>query len=397
MKKINNISAPLTITTRRPTVTSEFSIKVAGGGSLTQAEDTTYSPSLYEPDRSIFPLILEPAFSAIDDSTKESLSTNAVYKWYVNEVVETWDSSKEEGLVPETLISGNYYLEKDAESGIPTGRLVITKNVDYLTTVTIFCIVNYTDSIHSAIYKEEQHILLTTENKPEDFYDVNMLTPSPIIYNPFGDFTEEETDSTISIKADVTKGKEHLDEEQLAGIKFFWYFDDIPVEESGSSAYVSGQGTDTLVIDADYADMLTIKVMIANNPSASEPNVHALDEKVLKWEYPQITVEPYSLSGSAVKNSEGEKVFMPFVKVNGHDLAEAKWKKYMRLQWVSKDTATGVETERGWGEVAIINNSELYSKDTAININAFLLGPLEKVTMNEEEITQDGEQIWCRN
>lgn len=395
MKKINNISAPLTITTKRPTVTSEFSIKVVGGGSLTQAEDTTFTPTLFQPDRGMFPLILEPAFTAIDNETKESLVPTATYKWYINGLVDSWDSSKEEGLVPETLTSGNYYLEKSG--GVFTGKLVVKKNVHYLSSVTIYCVVNYTDSIHSGIYAEEQHIMLTSENKPEDFFDVNMLIESPIVYNPLIDVTDTETPSTISIKAQVTKGKDPVTNEQLANIKFFWYFNDVLADRSDSAAYVGGQGTDTLVVDADYADKLSIKVKIANSQSATEPNIHALDERVLTWEYPQISVEPYSMAGSAVKSAEGEKLFKPLIKIKGQDVAESKWKKYMRLQWVSEDSASGVETDRGWGDIIRIKNSELYTKDTNVTINPYLLGPLEKVTLNGSNITQDGEQVWSRN
>ena len=393
MKKINNIGAPTVITTRRTALITSFTIEVVAGGTLSQAMDNTLNPILWLPDRTVTPLILAPVFEAYDSETLASLSNTASYKWYVQKV-QSWNASTQEGEVIETLTAADgYYLER--QNNQLTGRLVVTKNVDFQSPIVIICQVSYTDSAHSTIFTDETSVMLTTENKPEDFYDVNMIATSPIRFNPFSDLTDTPTPSTKTIKAIVTKGKYELSPQQLANIKFFWYFDDV-LASSNHLAYVSGQGTDTLVVDAEYADMMDIKVRIADSQSASAPNVTGIDERILVWDTPKIVVEPYCTSGSAVKDENGDKVFHPIVKVNGHDVAESKWKEYLLLRWVSKRTDSVIETERGWGDTCIIPADALFGKDTEVKVVPYLLGPYEAVTCNNQPVTCNNETVVCR-
>lgn len=394
MKKICNVAAPTVITTRRTAIIKAFSIEVVAGGTLSQAMDNTLTPTLWLPDRTVTPSVLAPLFEAYDSETLAPLSSSATFKWYIQKV-QTWNPSTHEGEVLETLTaSDGYYLEQ--QNNQLTGRLIVTKNVDYQSPVVIICEVCYTDSARSAIFKEESSVMLTSENKPEDFYDVNMIATSPIRFNPFSDLTATPTTSTKTITAIVTKGKYELSPQQLANIKFFWYFDDV-LASSSHLAYVSGQGTDTLVVDANYANMMNIKVRIADNQSASAPNVTGVDERILVWDTPKIEAEPYCTSGSAVKEATGEKIFHPLVKANGHDVADAKWKDYILLQWISKRTNSVIETFRGWGDTCIIPTSDLYGNDTEVKIVTYMLGPHEAITCNGQPVTCNSEVVTCRN
>lgn len=393
MKKINNIGAPTVITTRRTALITSFTIEVVAGGTLSQAMDNTLNPILWLPDRTVTPLILAPVFDAYDSETLASLSNTASYKWYVQKV-QSWNASTQEGEVIETLTAADgYYLER--QNNQLTGRLVVTKNVDFQSPIVIICQVSYTDSAHSTIFTDETSVMLTTENKPEDFYDVNMIATSPIRFNPFSDLTDTPTPSTKTIKAVVAKGKYQLTQQQLSNIKFFWYLEDVLLS-ANVMGYVSGQGTDTLTVDAEYIDKGNIKVKIADSQSASAPNLTTSDERLLSWDIPKIEVDPYCTAGSAVKNAEGEKVFHALVRINGKDVAEAKWKDYLLLRWVTKETTSVVETERGWGDTCTIPASELFGKDTEVKVIPYLLGPLEPVTCNGETVNCNGEVVVSR-
>ena len=261
MKTLINMARPVVMTTNREPLDLQLSIKQRSGDPLTQTQDAT--ANTWSPDRTVTPLLLDPDIKAYDPEKRAFITiSTASINWYVGEIKD-WDSSTETGLVGTSVSSQNYYLEY--VNGSKTGSLVVRKNINYNNPVTIICKVEFTDSSRSQTYRVEATVMLTTENRPDEFYNVSINTPSTIEYRPFTD-----SSSTRNLKAVTSKGNTLLDFPYTNGIKYFWYYLNAGawtlIPTNGTYApYVSGQNTDTLILDAAYVELETIKVMIAKD------------------------------------------------------------------------------------------------------------------------------------
>lgn len=390
MKRIINTQAPAVITTQHTPLTCVLSIVQVDNQPVTQAQDSTRG--LWNPDRTVYPLILAAQFEAYDPDLDIRLSPSVEVSWYVNSKTETWNSSTESGKVQTDDATANYYLEKS--NGVPTGRLIVRKNVSYTAPVRIYCVVSYLDSSRSHTYTEEAQVALTTENKPDEFYNVDILTPDTVEYRPLVD---ESTHKTF--KARVTLGNQILAASVQAALKFFWYIDGVLIT-AGTPGYVSGQGTDTLVLDADYLDKVQVTVKIGSSQSVSSPNINCVCSRQLAWKWPKVSALCYT-GGSAVKVHEGSKHFNSIVKDGNLDMDDVKRMEYVRLNWKLKSTATNVVTDLGWGNEMIVPAASLRQGTTAnavVFIEPCLRGAYEKVTTASGELvtTASGEQVYAR-
>jgi len=398
MKRIINTSAPAVISTQYTPLTCVLSIVQVNNAPLTQAQDAV--KGLWQPNRDpqnvlsavAEPLILGTLFEAYDADTDQHITPTVSVKWYVDEKVDTWDSSNNKGKVYKTDPTESYYLE--TSNSLSTGRLIITKNVDHSTSVRIFCVAEYYDTTRSETYTEEAQVVLTTENKPDEFYAVDILTPSLIEYRPLTDAL-----TTKTIKARTRLGNQVLTGDEGSSIKYFWYIDDVLITAS-TPGYVSGQGSDTLVVDADYLDVVQISVKIADNIEATAPNQQCTDTCSLSWVWPKIEALAFT-GGSSVKAQDGSKHFESIVKMAGQAMPESKKKEFVRLNWKMKATNNSTITDLGWGDDVYIAASNL-RKGASANVEVFiepcLLGRYEEVTTasGTAVTTASGEQVFAR-
>ena len=167
MKKIIN-TAPMAVVTTLHTPQTLLLTLRAASGTLTQAQDITQN--LWSPDRTLTPLVIESVFSAYDPDTKSRASAAASLKWYVNDVE-----------IQTTATSSDYYRVDTATGGIKAGSLVVRKNVSYTTPVTIRCEATYQGRT------EKAEVVLTSENKPDVFYTLDLMTPNVVKYRPLED------------------------------------------------------------------------------------------------------------------------------------------------------------------------------------------------------------------
>ncbi|MBR6195710.1 MAG: hypothetical protein IKQ58_09610 [Prevotella sp.] len=377
MKTIINTAPPVVMTTMRTPLTVMLSVGQVDNKPLTQAQDT--QQNLWYPDRSRYPLILEPVVNILDVDAGQTIQSGYDIRWYYRE------GSGSETLVTSYTASDNYYLETSA--GSVTGRLVVRKNVDYLTPVDIICRVEYTDNLRGETYRAEKRIPLTSENKPEEFYTVAIAAPVPVHYNPIIDAASRRT-----LRAVARRGQTDVS----SSTGFFWYASDAGgdtlLNAQDHPFYVSGQGTDTLVVDAELCDRQKIKVMIATNTTAAAPDLPCTDMREIVWKWPDMEAMPYSMNGSAVGAGEDSKIFGAVVQADGLDVPEAKCLEYCRLRWFSHPMNGTEKTDRGWGTDIIIPASELRRNDTVnteVYPDLYLLGPLEVLTDDGGSVLDD--------
>lgn len=197
MKKIQNTAAPVVVTTQRTPLTVKLSV-TADSGRLTQAQDE--AQALWNPDRITNPLILKPTFSVYDPDQGTSTiiqpgTNNAEFAWYR-------ESVSQENLITSTTVTDLYYLETGT-GNVKTGRLVVRKNVSYNEPEKIICRVTYADNLRDYEYYAEESVLLTSENKPEEFYSVKIQDANPIVFSPLTDETSTKAITSLASKGDT--------------------------------------------------------------------------------------------------------------------------------------------------------------------------------------------------
>lgn len=373
--------------TRKSPLTRSFSIEVVGDGTLTQSQDT--ARNLWQPNRDpsaggVSPLILKPNLHAADAWSGQAKTVTPTYAWYIDEETSSWDSTNEKGRV--SVLGGQgddlYYLETNngTSSGTPTGRLVVRKNVDYLIPKKVILKATYIYA--GETYTEHAEVVLSSQNRPEDFYSVRLQCPSTIQFNPLGAGNALKT-----VKAVATLGR--ADVSTL--VKFFWYLNGtiiptdntLPLYQTGNQPSGKGQGTDTIVIDLDTVDMGTLSVAIGDSLTAVSPLDYANDCCTLAWDLPKLELLPIPKGAKLVKEEDTQKGFSSVIHADGVDLDATKRAEYIRQQWWTKASDTATKTMGEWGEETVIPASQLKrSGNVNVDVNAdmYLLGPMEVLT-----------------
>lgn len=381
---IENPAGLVVITTKRTVLTTILSIKEGENGTLTQYQDLT--KNAWTPNRSITPLVLIPVFSAINDKNQ---TENVVpeYTWYVNGT-----------RITSTQTSADYYLE--TSGGSVTGNLVVRKNVSNDSPVTIKCVATYTDNLQIETYSIDKSVLLTTENSPDRIYMVTLDVPNTITYHPLTDETSQYT-----IHAAVQFGNQPLPStEQMV---YFWYLDDELMDEN-TLGVVSGLGTSTIVVDADYFDGVTISVKLGVPYYPSEgsvtpvlptsPNINATAQCGLVWDYEDPIIIPVGNGGNAVRRNSGDKLFNAIVQVRGKNVAQEKVDKYLRMQWYKHSTndAQNVRTMYDWGKSMTFKAEQLMSEgnaNTEVGTDLYVLGEFRQVVGYDSYHYVNGELV----
>lgn len=444
MIKIINTGRPVVMTTNRTPLDLQLSISQRGGDPLTQVQD--YSAGLWSPDRTMSALALDVELTAYDPDLGSNITVSTSnFNWYVN-AIQDWDSTTETGLVNTSDATANYYLEY--VNSAKTGSLMVRKNVNYDDPVTLFCVIEFTDSTRAEAYHIETTVLLTTENRPDEFYYLNIVAPNVTRYHPFnGD------SSQCSFVAKVFKGKTEVVAPYLGGIKFFWYYLNdstytlIPTDGT-YAPYVSGQNTSTLVLDAAYVEHETIRLRMSTTPTytavesptgnphtkgyferggtspdyyytwtedtavvsgktyytlsnaSSAPDHPEVAQVDIERVIPDIEVLPYCTGGSAVDSSDTQKGYKVIVRQNGKDMDSSLQSEYLRFNWKSKPTNSNTITDRGWGEETQISASELMTSgmvNVEVYAEPYVLSEYQLLTYNDELLTDDSGSATASN
>lgn len=343
--QISNTAPVAIISSSNTPLEVSLTLKVESG-TLTQAQDVT--KNLWIPDRNIEAMSISPVLSVYDHDAKSTVEISPVYTWFVNGVI-----------VPSTNTpSQDYYIQN--------GKLWFRKNTSYLSPDVIRCSAMYADNLRLTSLTSDAELLLTTENKPEAIYTVDIEAAHSIIFHPF---TEESTQRTVNAIAQY--GDTILNNE----VKYFWYIDGELITNE-MVGYISGQGTKSITLNLDFFKDVTLSVKIGvikyqdgEQVIPTEPNQETEAQRLITWDYENVELLPIGRGGSAMRASSGEKYFEAILRVNGKDVSNERREKYTRTRWTTHDTnadATNV-VDKGWSPDLILTKEDLY-RSSAVNV-----------------------------
>ena len=166
--------------------------------------------------------------------------------------------------------------------------------------------------------------------------------------------------------------------------------------------YVSGQGTDNLVVDAMYGENINVvlRCKMMDGETLSPSKAYA----TLSWRTPDIEPFVQSENGGAVRSDTEEMSFGTIVNVNGEVLSDALKQKHLAFNWKIRKNNTSTEIDKGWGQRITIDASDLRNvkgsgstlASTLVGNEVYLKGAYEEVTDNGEVVTYNGEKVYDR-
>ena len=166
--------------------------------------------------------------------------------------------------------------------------------------------------------------------------------------------------------------------------------------------YVSGQGTDNLVVDAMYGENINVvlRCKMMDGETLSPSKAYAS----LSWRIPDIETFVQSDNGGAVRSNTDEMSFGTIVNVNGEVLSDSLKQKHLAFNWKIRKNNTSTEIDKGWGQQITIDASELRNvtgmdstlASTLVGNVVYLKGAYEEVTDGGEVVTYNGEKVYGR-
>jgi hypothetical protein len=323
-----------------------FSLVVKGGSLLqVHAAET----DVYIPDRQITPLVIEPSFYIHDDSgTIESgryESSLIDVRWY------------ERSEAPGNLITSgqNGYV---IESG---GALVVSKNVSYLSPLTLIFTANYYDLRTGNSLRIHESKTLSTTSLTEMPVTLELDKPGDWTFDPL-------TESGLRI---ITATLRLAGSEVAAGRRAFWWY----VVEDGAERlidpeedlfYEAGQNAPALTIDPRYVDgrvLLRCKAeyVAPGAPSPGEPGARCQVKETTvnrcysNWDYDyfvngssQVAMQAVGIKSEGIVTSYGKLIENPTEKFD--------------LKWSLKSQIFGAQWRTiGYGTEAVIPRNDYRS------------------------------------
>lgn len=383
-----NVSTPTVINTELVPLDESFYIEASG-----QLEQWYYdNTNQYAPNRKTTPLTLTPKISAFDQDTKQPYSP-AFYtvQWFE----KAYDSTT--GDYVETEIT-NITDGNDVDYVKSGNNLIVKKNVSYTRAITIRCEATYIDPRDSGVtYRVGDSVNLSTNRDASvEYPTLDILVPSSQAYNPLTDAT-----SQFTLEAHADKGGTDV----TSSTYFVWYAVDETAEVLVETMpwYVSGQNTDTLVVDAMYGE--DIRVVLRAKESASATTLYPPKVfSTIHWRIPDVDTHVKSNNGGAVRSDTVSMTFETICNIRHAILTDAQKAEHLHFNWKIRKNTTSTETDMGWGQRMTMAASALRNTigstsslaSTLVFPYVYLLGAYEKVTEDGVVVTEDGETVYDR-
>lgn len=372
---------------------------------------------IYSPDRETTPLTITPKISVVDTltSTKYTSVSISNASWYVLEYTENgWEEKEVEVSAPPSQL--NVFMRRYPYVKCLNQLHVTKNNPSADKPITIRCVVTYIDPRDSGkMYNVESSVVLSTSVDAKVVYpQIQILSPKTTTFNPL------ESDSSIyTFSAIANWDGVPYEEGEVEGSErgeFEWY----GVNDSGEELkvesfpyYVSGQGTDTLEVDAMYSENLQVVLRIKRHADDTKP-LPPKANAIIAWSIPPIQGTIVSENGNALRGTSEKFSFYTIVSTNTGVVSEEKIKDNLRFQWkkrpatakktgatVSPSTETFVNL--GWGERIEIKADDMMSfggtrksSSAMITNDIYLLGAYANLQYNGEDITLNDEKIYER-
>ena len=342
------------------------------GGDLTQ---WYYSnANTYEPDRKQSPLLLKPSLKLVFSESKRTVVPTFEAYWYANGT-----------LITNTTDDANADYVK-----LSNGQLRVKKNVTPQAPVEIKLQIQYVEPESGLMHKIDWSDTLSASNKADTVYGLSWLTESMQVWNPVSGASSQKTFRLKATLGDVNVSNQ---------VKFFWYYvsGNSEVLINTHQAYVSGQNTDTLVVDADKAESLNIMCRIASSLSAASPDQPVRATGSMRWRLPKLRGRGHTANGLARRESEKTKTFQLAVQAGGRGgmVSDSVRKRQFIAKWIKQEN--GTTTTVAYGDNPGIEVSSIES--AVVKPVLYLLGPDEPVIADDgvAVIADDGEAVCERS
>lgn len=122
--------------------------------------------------------------------------------------------------------------------------------------------------------------------------------------------------------------------------------------------YVSGQGTDTLTVDAMWGEEINV-VLRCTKHSATDELSPSKAYAAVTWRIPDVDTHVVSKNGGAVRSDSNTFVFEPICNVKGQTLSTTVINEHLRFQWMYRKSNSTVENEVGWGTTVTLNAADI--------------------------------------
>ena len=344
-----------------------------------------YSPNRYGTGGE--PITLHPVIKAVDPATRSAV-TPAIQ-------TVTWTEIASNGTrTPITNTTDGataLYVVK------PDGSLLVKKNVPYNAQVSIECVILWTDPRNSEPHNDTKVVNLKTNLEADETWRIEIEKPSQR-WNPLSG-----SSSTFTVKARALNGKT----DKSSDVTFIWkYMHNLgtasspnwvekKVEDSDYPclAYVSGQGTNTITVNAEYeTETLTLVCHIGTGSPVTEvANVKAYASVI--WSLPQAEGNTYSPNGDTARSTIPTMTFKTMVQAGGTNVSEAILRSRTRTHWKAKRDSAGASAQDwGWGFEVTRKNTELIASDKSrivITPEIYILSPYKLITQDSKVLYYD--------
>jgi len=375
---------------------TQFRLETSGGGTL----QTYYGNGQgWKPNRTLTPLVVKPVLIAVDPDTQELLTP--VFQNVTWEEVFTEDNSDPEDTATIYWTIGSTTGSLRSEYTVASdGTLTVRRNVEPEESVSLRCTVIWTDPRTGTNYTETKTLPLACSLESDEVYGVSIAQPTRR-WNPLSG-----TSSRFTFVAAATLGPTDV----TSSVKFFWYYvtngQEVLVDDAGNpcAAYVSGQGTSTLVVDADYeGDALAFVVRIAPSLSAISPTEPCRDHCSVAWDLPEIEEIYATPKGRVARPSTDELTFAVRYQAENQDISDAVSRQRIVKRWFMRrrNSTTGNTDESTliYNETATVKASALMTNGDVhafVGAEGFILGPLKVVKHNGQPVLYNNQPVFGR-
>lgn len=366
------------------------------------ADDGSYSPN-----RNRTPLVLTPSIQVFDQENNNVYNPSLyVSGWYI------YDASNSTDYSSDPLWPGLHWVKitnvsdtQGAEYVVSGNNLIVKKNVPPTDAsyggVNLTCVIRYIDPRDTSVtYQRSESVhLATSKDASLDSITISTDAPSSTLFNPLFD---------ESVKTIVATALDQNGTDISANVIFQWYakvagsvaevlLNTLPCYYETDQPSGGGQGTRTVSIDLMYQER--IDIICKAKLVADGPFIPSMEQRSFVWKYPSLEVVTACDCGGGVDAVNRPMTFRNIVNSKLGVVSEADVMKHFQFAWKSRTSTASSFASLGVGPTVTVQSRALRnttSYSTNVQSDVYFCGPLEEVTYSDNELTQGGETIYCR-
>lgn len=366
-------------------------MRIVPVGSVTDRQTYSFDSGEYAPDFELTPLVLQPYCTVFDrDGVISSGTINASLtnmKWMAGE-----DK-------PGAVIASSNPNYEITESGANKGRILIRRNVQVLSPLTLYFYAEYVDPrTHQVLVFRGSHQIVCINESPA-IPTLKLDAPATVLYNPWDDAPRQTIRATVMLEDEVLTDPSHR--------RFWWYKQlegTIRLLEPELDPEVVRIEDDTLVIDREFmgeeigilckAEYASLQQQLPSSASGSAlvATCH-ICRRVPEFDY--------DYSGVPPQIAPNQSSIYPKLIVTTNKGVVADPSRVLRTTWYTKKNSPGAT----WQQIAHGTNPAISTADITsstglamdLGVDVEDRGPLCILTDKDgNELTdQDGNVLWA--